>query len=234
MNKLNGFSPIYVINLESRLDRKEYIENQLINYGVSEYTIIKAVDGSKDDVSKIVKNYNQITLSNNEIACTLSHLNAIKKWLSESDSDYAIIIEDDLSLETTHFWEKTFNEYIKDIKVEYDILQLCLISDSSKAKFYFHERDLRDFSTAAYLIKRAYAEKLIKIYYDGVQYNIGTNKIGVADSFLYNTDKVYCFPMFTYSIDLGSSINETHVNTVHKYSKEKTLSYWKNKNNTGR
>ena len=51
-------------------------------------------------------------MSSGEIGCTTSHLKAIKHWLETSDSSYAIIMEDDCSLETVQCWNFTWDDFI--------------------------------------------------------------------------------------------------------------------------
>jgi GR25 family glycosyltransferase involved in LPS biosynthesis len=53
LNKLEGFGPVYVINMEKSLDRKNYIDEHFKKYGISDYTFIKAVDGSVEDLSNL-------------------------------------------------------------------------------------------------------------------------------------------------------------------------------------
>ena len=54
LNKLDGFSPIYVINMERSVDRKTYIENHFKKYGVLEYNFVNGIDGSKEDLNTLL------------------------------------------------------------------------------------------------------------------------------------------------------------------------------------
>ena len=119
LNKLKGFEPIYVINLESRKDRLEYIKNELEKNNIAEYEIFKAIDGSNFNFDEILFEKDKLKLSDNELGATLSHLKAIEHWYNTSDSEYAIIIEDDLSFETVSKWGFTFNEFLKSINLKY-------------------------------------------------------------------------------------------------------------------
>ena len=228
LNKLDGFGPVYVINMEESIDRKSYIEKHFEQYGISKYSFVKAVDGSKEDLSGLITNHDSLPITKGEAACSISHLKAIEQWLSESDSEYAIFVEDDASFETVDFWEFTWKDFLSSIDYDYDILQLAIINNFT-VNPRLHLREFLDWSAAVYLIKRQYAEKLIKKHKVENKYTL--NKIrhlSVSEGMLFGRSLCYSIPLFTYSIDLGSSLNESHVQTVHRTSKAQTMKYWQN------
>lgn len=228
LNKLEGFGPIYVVNMERSLDRKKYIEDHFLKYKISNYKFVKAIDGSQEDISKILNDVDNLSISKNEAACTISHLKAIEQWLEESDSEYAIFMEDDVSLETVDFWNFTWKDFFESVTQKYDILQLAIINNFI-VNPRLHLREFLDWSAAAYLIKRPYAERLIKKHKHDNKYNLSNIRYSsISEGVLFNRALCYSIPLFTYSLDLGSSLNEDHVNTVHKSSKEQILKYWKN------
>jgi len=231
-NALKDFGPIYVINLKSREDRLNNIKKEFNKHGVKDYTIIEAVDGSSEDLQLLVDNVDYTRISNNEVACTLSHLKAIKHWIDNSKSEYAIIAEDDLVLETVNNWQWTWNEFLSKIDLDYDILQLSIIH-RGRINTSLHYREIRDSSTACYLIKRSWAEKLLNTYTknDKVVFNKMPSP-PVADYLIYHTGICLAFPLFTYSLDFGSSINEEHVDTIHKKSRQEVLDFWETKPKT--
>lgn len=228
LNKLDGLGPIYIINMEKSLDRKTYIENHFKKYGVSEYKFIKAIDGSKEDLSKTINNIDKLVISQNEMACSISHLKAIETWLEESDSEYAIIMEDDISLETINHWSFTWKDFFDSVTQKYDILQLAIINNFM-VNPRLHLREFLDWSAAAYLIKRDYAKNLIKRHKTENGYVLSRIRhLAISEGVLFARALCYSIPLFTYSLDLGSSLNPDHVETVHKNSKKQTLNYWKN------
>ena len=228
-NKLEGFSPLYVINLESREDRRNYILDAMQKAGIESHTLIKAVDGNNTDLDSLLHGRERIPLSNPELGATISHLQTIKQWLEESDSEYAIIIEDDLSFETVDFWDFTFKGFLNSIDKEYDILQLCIIHNY-KINRKFHIKEKHNWSAACYVIKRDWAQKLIAKHYIDNKIALYPNWESLADALIYNEAKAYSIPLFTYTLDFESSINKEHQNTSHKRSREQTLEYWQNKN----
>jgi GR25 family glycosyltransferase involved in LPS biosynthesis len=228
LNKLDGFGPIYVINMERSADRKTYIENHFKKYGVSEYTFVNGIDGSKEDLNELINNLDQITVSKNEISCGMSHLKAIKHWLETSDSDYAIIMEDDVSLETVDFWTFTWNDFFSAVTKKYDILQLA-ITNNFIINNRLHLREHLDWCAAVYLIKRPFAEKLVKKYVVDGKYTFSPNRfLSVPEGVIYTGSLCYSIPLFTYTTQFESSLNQSHVNTIHTNCRNQTLRYWQN------
>lgn len=226
LNKLAGFGPVYVINMEKSKDRNIYIQEHFKKYGVEDYSFVKAIDGSSQDMSGLVQDIKSIPISNNEAACSISHLKAIEEWLSTSSSEYAIFVEDDVSFETVDFWNFSWEQFLKSVNKQYDILQLAIINNFM-VNPRLHLREVLDWSAAAYLIKRSYAERLIKKHKKNDMYVFSKNRyLAVSEGLLFGRALCYSIPLFTYSLDLGSSLNESHVDTVHKQSKRQTLDYW--------
>lgn len=229
-NLLNNFGPVYIINLKSREDRLSHIKNEFNKYNIKDYTIIEAIDGSNDDLSFFVDDIESIPLSSNEIACSISHLKAIKQWLDTSDSNYALIIEDDFTFETVENWQMSWEEFLKSIDIYYDMIQLSIIN-IGRVNTSLHYREIRDSSTCCYLITRSWAESLMKKHMDRDKFlfkGISRNR-AVADGLVYSEAVCLAFPLFVASNKLGSSINESHVDTIHKKSRDEVLDFWKTK-----
>jgi hypothetical protein len=228
LNKLKNFGPIYVINMARSLERKAYIQEHFKKYGVSEYKFVDAVDGSKEDLSLMVNNLESLAISKNEAACSISHLKAISEWLQESDSEYAIIVEDDVSLETVDFWNFTWEDFLKSVNKKYDVLQLAIINNFT-VNPRLHLREIMDWSASIYLIKRDFAEKLISKHYHGEKYTFSTNRFrAVSEGMIFGSGLCYSIPLFTYSLELESYLHQDHVVSIHTRSKAQTMNYWNN------
>ena len=79
-DKLKNFSPVYVINLSERKDRKNYIKKHFKKYKVLNYKFIAAIDGRNDrkEIDKLLHEDSFTDdLRNPEIAVIMSHLKAI-------------------------------------------------------------------------------------------------------------------------------------------------------------
>lgn len=235
LNKLKGFEPIYVINLESRKDRFDYMSNQFTENNIKNYTFVHGYDGKTFDLEKIVFNKTSIQLTNNEMAASISHLKAIDFWLKNSNSDYAIIMEDDLSFETVKKWNFNFNDFIKSIKSPYDMIQMCIIHNY-KINTTLHMRETGDWSGACYLIKRTRAEQLLKKYFIDDKYVLPQSHYEACpESVVFLGCKVLSVPLFTYNMELESSIEADYHAPFTKEqvllkSKIQTLDYWSNNN----
>jgi hypothetical protein len=227
LNKLEGFGPVYVINMEKSIDRKQYIEEHFNKYKILQYHFVDAIDGSSENINDMLVTPVGPILSDGEIACSISHIKAINKWLQESDSEYAIITEDDVSFETTDFWDFTWKEFLDSINKHYDVLQLAIINNF-KVNPRLHLREFSDWSASAYLIKRSFAERLIKRHLVDEKYFLGTSRVkALSEGIVYTQGVCYSIPLFTYSTDLGSNLNPSHVKTMHLNSKNQVLEYWK-------
>jgi hypothetical protein len=227
-NALKDFGPVYVINLESKKDRLEHIKKEFNKYNIKDYTIVKAVDGSTEDLSLLVDNIDSVPMSKNEIACSISHLKAIKHWLDTSTSDYAIIVEDDLTLETVNHWQWTWNQFLSKINLEYDVLQLS-ITNIGRVNTSLHYREWRDSSAVCYLIKRSWAKKIISKHIVNEKFIFNGNNFSIllADGLIYHEAICLSFPLFTYSLEFDSSIHQDHVETIHHRSRNEVLDFWK-------
>ena len=226
--KLKNFGPVYCINLDGQPERWEYMENQFKYWEVDNYTRISAYDGRDDDLSDIIKGKYPENMSSGEVGCTTSHLKAMKYYLETSDSPYAIMMEDDCSLDLVRFWNFKWNELYAHFPYDYDVVQLAIIC-TGDIHVRLHKRFVNDFSTACYVISRYHAEKLVRLHCRGEKYKLdqGVKPRAVADDLIYNSGNSFAIPLFLYKIELGSSIHDIHVNVFHKSSHEGIWQFWK-------
>ena len=144
--KLKGLPPVYYINLDGEPERKMYMEAQLKYWEIEDYTRITAYDGREDDLSDILKGKYPDMVSSGEIGCVTSHLKAIKHWYDTSDTPYAIMMEDDCSLDTVKCWNFTWKDFIAKVPYAWDVIQLAIIS-TGDIHVPIHNRFVNDFST---------------------------------------------------------------------------------------
>ena len=226
--KLKNIGPIYYLNIDGQPERREYMEDQFKYWGIENYTRISAYDGRDDDLSDIIKGRYPEDMNSGEIGCTTSHLKAIKHWLDTSDSPYAIIMEDDVSLETVKHWDFKWVDFYAKIPYDWDVVQLAIICTGA-LHVRIHKRFVNDFSTACYMITRHHAEKLMKHHVRGEKYKIdnGVKPRAVADDLIYNSGNTYSVPVFLYKLALGSSIHPEHIDMIHKASYDGLIGFWK-------
>jgi GR25 family glycosyltransferase involved in LPS biosynthesis len=225
--KLKNIGPIYYLNLDGQTDRRQYMEDQFRYWGIENYTRISAYDGRDDDLSDIIKGRYPENMTSGEIGCTTSHLKAIKHWYETTDTPYAIIMEDDVDFETVRFWNFTWSDFVSKIPYDWDVVQLAIICTGS-LHVKLHRRFINDFSTAAYMITRHHAEKLLKFHIRDSKYKLDQNikPRAVADDLIYNSGNTFSIPIFLYKIELGSSIHPEHIDYFHRASHDGLRDFW--------
>ena len=226
IDKLKDFGPVYVINLEKRKDRKEVLLKSFNDFGITNYHFIDAVDASTEDLYKSLHQDKLLKTKYVELACTLSHFKAIQFWLENSDSEYALIMEDDLSFETVQYWDFSWKDFIKSIDFKYSIIQLQ-IGAMKKIDKSMHVREYWDQCTGLYLINREHAIRFIKKHFIDGKYDLPN--FAVADYFLYDNPDTYAIPLFVVNeLSYKSDINP-ELTFFQTHSRNQILDYWKNK-----
>ena len=225
--KLKNFGPLYCINLDGQPERWQYMKSQFDYWEVDNYTRISAYDGRDDDLSGIIKGKYPENMSSGEVGCTTSHLKAMKYYLETSDSPYAIMMEDDCSLDLVRFWNFKWNELYAHFPYDYDVVQLAIIC-TGDIHTRLHKRFVNDFSTACYIISRSHAEKLVRFHCRKDKYKLdqGVKPRPVADDLIYNSGNSFAIPHLVYKFELGSSIHPVHVDAYHKQNYEAQVNYW--------
>jgi hypothetical protein len=225
--KLKNFGPVYCINLDGQPDRWQYMEEQFKYWEVENYERISAYDGREDDLSDIITGRYPEMMSSGEIGCITSHLKAIKYWMENSDSPYAIIMEDDCDLDLARFWNFSWDDLYAHFPYDWDVVQLAIIC-TGDIHARLHKRFVNDFSTACYVINRHHAQKLLKFHVKGNKYRLdnGVKPRPVADDLIYNSGNTYSIPLLMYNIELGSSIHPDHIDAFHRGNHDALWNYW--------
>ena len=96
-----------------------------------------------------------------------------------------------------------------------------------KPPYFLTQETANDFSTAAYVISRHHAAKLVKLHCRGDKYKLdnGVNP-AVADDLIYNSGNTFSVPVLLYKIALGSSIHPDHIDIFHRSSHDGLLNWW--------
>jgi GR25 family glycosyltransferase involved in LPS biosynthesis len=103
-NKLDGFGPLYIINLKRRTDRYERMMNIINNNNITDYTFIEAVDSQEniDHLIDNVENRHRAIPKDAEIATTISHIKAIHQIVSTQFLQKMICLMKQLSIGHGH------------------------------------------------------------------------------------------------------------------------------------
>ena len=220
-NKLKGLPKIYYINLDNRIDRREYMETQFDYWGIKDY---HRVSGTKYLASKyeewkyVIDNFEiyedyHYKINPAFISNFITHLEMIKNWLETTNEDYMIMMEDDYDLSLIEYWNFDWEYLMNNIPYDWDCIQLGFDS-----YFYIHfflhpKTDQTSFGVC--MINRHYAKKLIKLYTrnDKIYINAERNNykelkyIRHVDYSICNNGKVYCIPLIPQNPNFSSYEN---------------------------
>jgi GR25 family glycosyltransferase involved in LPS biosynthesis len=199
------FGPVYVINLKRREDRRYLLENIFKEKQITDYTFIDAVDYN-EDISSLVHCYPSKNITKQEMSVMMSHLKSIKFWLENSDSEYAIILEDDIDFNLSQYWGFTWKDFINYLNIDYDVLQLSAHYVDYNHELKIHKKIYTEYSAAFYIIKREYAKTLIKKYFIENKYNFKyTDPEHIADYYgIFKKEKCYTIPLLVPNPSLGT------------------------------
>jgi hypothetical protein len=160
----NIFNNVYIINLKRRPDRLESSKKELAKLDIQNPFILEATDCQDEEFKKMHNSISQPKMSLCEMACYKSHQRLWQK-LVDSNEDFAIIFEDDISIPST-LTKKDILNYI-DASRGFNILFLghCYSSKFLKPKV----KPGTALCMHAYVISRNGAKLLLK---EGLHKNI--------------------------------------------------------------
>jgi len=124
-NSVFGFNTIKIINLKKRDDRKQKMILQFKKENILNYEFFEAVDGNElveSEELRLLFENNDFNYRKGVIGCALSHI-TLWKQLVESEHDYYIILEDDITL-CDNFKEKI--NYVTQLFLEQKLEHLAL------------------------------------------------------------------------------------------------------------
>ena len=236
MNNLKNFPPVYYINLDSRIDRRKSIEETFQRYEIS-YTRISASNYLGDEKTKwehLVLD-KEVKCGASDVGCTLSHLEALETWIATSNTEVAIIMEDDCDITISDYWKFDWNELFDNLPFNWDCIQLCM-DHHSVIPFFIHPIMRDSGSASCYLINRTYAKKVLKLHKFSDGYKL-VNRIGDygykeisshIDYLIFETGKTYSFPVFTINTNFESNQRGSKLHPRHQPCRDCIVNFWKN------
>lgn len=110
-NSMSLLSNIYIITIKRNLDRQVRITNLLTKHNL-QFSFIEGEDGEQLDSGKLKQVFDAnksrsrlgYDMTKNEVACSLSHIKALKTFLEDDKQDYALILEDDVEVSNLDVW----------------------------------------------------------------------------------------------------------------------------------
>jgi glycosyl transferase family 25 len=150
MNSIENINHAFYINLESRVDRKLHVEEQLNKIGIN------------------ATRFNAIKLQNGAIGCSMSHLKCLE-IAKQNNWEHVLIVEDDILFLNPELFKNQLNKFLKN----HDNFDVVLIAGNNMPPYQKIDdscvKVCRCQTTTGYLIKAHYFDTLINNYRTGIK-----------------------------------------------------------------
>ena len=151
MNSIQEIKHAFYINLESRVDRKKHVEQQLKKIGVQ---------ATRFNATKLAS-------GNGALGCSISHLKCLET-AKKNNWDHIMIVEDDITFLDASLFVKQLNNFLKVHKV-WDVI---LIAGNNVPPYKKIDdtcvRVSKCQTTTGYIVKSHYYDILIENYRKGI------------------------------------------------------------------
>jgi GR25 family glycosyltransferase involved in LPS biosynthesis len=209
--------PIFWINLDRAVERRNKMNDYFLKYDIKAERI-EAVDGNNINIEEYKQIYNiNEKMNKYEVACTFSHLKAIKTCY-EKNLEYALILEDDITFDYFDYKKDTLLFLLDELKkVNGECIQLCNIMSKKEFTKYANSENLLiwgNFSGAqAYLITKNGMKKVLD--------NFENNKIiNVSEHMIFRiTNNYITKPYFSYPFLRDEQGNKTNISFIRENTK---------------
>ena len=150
MNSINDIKHVFYINLASRPDRKQHVEEELKTLGVT------------------ANRFNAIKLSNGALGCSMSHLKCLET-AKNNRWPYLLIVEDDIKFLNPELFKKQLNTFLS----KHSNWDVVIIGGNNVPPY----KKIDDTcvkvtscqTTTGYLVKSHYYDVLIENYRTGIK-----------------------------------------------------------------
>jgi GR25 family glycosyltransferase involved in LPS biosynthesis len=251
-NKFKGIPKIYYLNLDHRLDRNDHMISQFERWGITNYERVSASRFSTSNVEE----WEDLIIDKNLIqtyadrSSNLNHLKTIIDWYDNDDSEYCIIMEDDINLNLAVHWMFDWKYLMNNLPYNWDCIQFYVTSPST-IPMYLRKRLSNFYSSSCYMITRHFAKKLKYYHYDENHWfwNTKTNsydkgkyklfinnkdlripeyEYGTTELFIYDLGLTYSLPIFNLNRKFSSDASATDSNAeiMENLSSESIFSWW--------
>jgi len=174
MESISDIKHAFYINLLSRPDRKNHVENQLLSIGIN------------------AERFNAIKMTNGAIGCSMSHLKIIE--ISKKNNwDHVLIVEDDILFTNPTIFVTQFNHFLKNHN-DFDVV---LIAGNNLPPYKIIDdtcvKVTQCQTTTGYLVKNHYFDTLIKNYKEGLlnlMKDPSNHRLYAIDKYWFNLQKI--------------------------------------------
>lgn len=241
MIKFNNIPPIYYFNLEHRIDRREYLEKQFSEYGITNYHRVNSsrysVENCKEWKSKVV--IDKLRTKVWFLATLIDRMHGIIDWYNSNISETCLMVEDDICFDPSKHWNFDWETFVSRLPCNWECVQLHIIGERF-INMSLSKWTPNNHSTGCILINRSYVEKLIKLHYIDNRFvlhsNYGYNSswpeyhYQSVDFVLYQIGVTYSIPIFITNYNfISDGLRNGQINHMSKNCDEIVLDWWKNK-----
>jgi hypothetical protein len=245
-NKLKGIPHIYYFNLDSKTNRRDYMESQFKYWGIENYTRISSSKYLASKIDEWVHLIDGLTYNWGKGAAVtanaINHIEAIKCWLESTNDPYMILMEDDYDLSLIEYWHFDWEYLMNNIPYDWDCIQLGYESHV-EIKFFLSPKPMSKTYFGPCMINRRYAQKLVDLHYDydnskfRVKHKVANMQLIVeggensssVDYFICENGRTYCIPLITTNNDLPSYENDILlIRSHHEISRKLYYDWWQN------
>jgi GR25 family glycosyltransferase involved in LPS biosynthesis len=249
MYKLFNFPSVNVITIPENEDRLNILKDQFYSYNVKNLNVNLFKKYSPGDC--IIEGSYVDKTTQHHMGCITSHLKSIKNWYKNTNEEYAIFCEDDLSLETVSYWNFDWCTFFSALPKNWGCIQLVLVKEYDINNFEktFQKRNWDQWSACCYMITRSYAKKLLDNYYPNQTFILNYSGIDecrrksshicwvypTSENILYSLlEPVYSCPLFVENMTFSTSTNlfttkeeYIHQGLGHVNSYNQIMEWWK-------
>lgn len=221
--KLEGMPIPNVINLIEAPERWKYMKHCFAEHGVYDVNYMyfqRWRDEIDIEILNVPDDISKGTFS--------SHVLAIKAWYEKSDDEIGVFFEDDVDFSPIEHWNFNFKEFLERVGNKWDALQLCGVYDSPWNMWtpdpimVPRVREYYDHGLQVYVIKRKFAEKLVRFYFShGHEGNVieWKNPLPMShhsteNNVLSGFGRCYHFPLFNHNVNDFGSMN------IYEYTRQ--------------
>ena len=238
MDKLKNIPHIRYLNLDERVDKRNYLENEFKKYGISNYVRISAnrYDPHNYNEWKKYLLVDQIQNEIRRISTLINQFQSIIDWYDQNISETCLITEDDLSFYTVKFWPFDWNYLVSRLPYNWDCVQLHIIGENH-IPMGLTRRTRNNHSAGCYLINRQFASKLKNLYYTDSKFKFHNNygllkswpiyHYQSADFIPYEIGITYSFPIFITNSNFLSDSCIGKINMMARKSDSLVLKWWR-------
>ena len=176
MNSISDITHSFYINLDSRPDRKQHVEQEIKKIGFNNMERFKA-----------------IKLPNGAIGCSMSHLKCLEIAKSKN-WDHVLIMEDDIQFLNPELFINNFNSFLKNHK-DWDVV---LLAGNNIPPYKKIDETCVKVSkcqtTTAYLVKNHYFDILITNFKRGIEKLIrdpDNHRLYAIDKFWFRLQEIH-------------------------------------------